>query len=69
VVKNLISISKEQMAYIKSHRPDIPISSTCKFKPKGKRKKRSIEETPEVLQLLKEYNEKYVKVIYDSEKQ
>jgi hypothetical protein len=69
VVKNLIPISKQQMEYIKSKRKEIPIPHTCDGKPKGKRKKRSIEDTPDVQQLLKEYNEKYIKVIFDSEKQ
>jgi hypothetical protein len=65
----LIPISKAESEYIRNKRMDIPIPHTCDGKPKGKRKKRSIEDTPDVRNLLQEYNEKFVKVIYDSEKQ
>lgn len=49
---------------------NITISMTCHDKSKGKRKKRYIpysQNTALVKKILAEYNEKYVKIIYDSD--
>lgn len=45
---------------------DIPISTTCHDKSKGKRKKRYVTETPLSEKLLSDYQKNCVKIIYDS---
>ena len=56
LITEMIYVSKELAEYIKRHSPNSHINETCKDKSKAKRRKRYVEETPKVKQLIKEYN-------------
>lgn len=66
MILNLIPIDKGTALYIKSKTNNTPIPQTCHDKPKGKRKKRYIEDTLFTRKLIKEYENKFLKVLYDS---
>lgn len=54
----MIPVTKEQAAHIKTHSPTTYITTTSKDKSKGKRKKRYAPETPTILRLIREFNNK-----------
>jgi len=60
----MISITKDQAAYIRTKYKDISIPQTCKQKSKSRRHKRSIEDTKNVRNAIKEFTENTEKVIY-----
>lgn len=62
----MIPITKDAAAYVKSLHSEINIPKTCRQKSKGKRKKRSIEDTALTRRLIDEYEKKNVIVLYDS---
>lgn len=66
MILNLVLVSKEISQYIKSKQPDVHVNQTCRQKSKRKRVNRYIEDTPTTRRLIKEYEENFVKVIYDS---
>ena len=55
----MILITKEEANYIREKAPSVYISMTGKNKSKGKRKRRYVPETKNVIMLLKEYHSKY----------